>query len=687
LRTGDRQSAAEHKRAQVLQNHFWRAANNAKKESEKIARYLRKFERPGVRKNLDRGYLDQIDQLLERVGLRKISLKEIDRRKSFADWHAEKVANNESVEVPRNYAEQLKTNYREMTFGGLVGLSDNIKNIEHLARLKQKLIVAGEARDYNETMNEAYDTALQQNKQKYDPTDRAPKKFRRLRAFFSKLRAHHIKVEFLAEQLDGDKENGLWWNLLFRPMADAENMESQMLEAVAPLLGEILATDTFKHLGRKVYINQKAGSYDRNQIISMALNWGNEGNRKALVDGLENQQISEDDVQRILDENLTKEDWQAIQKIWDLIDGYWPQIAELQKRLTGVVPEKVERVTVETPFGTIEGGYYPLVFDSEYSYKTFTRDQKQSVSELLEANFLRPATKKGHTIERVGSAGLPVKLDIGVISQHINNVIHDLAYREAVLSVDKVIQDKRTQDAVERVAGKEVHRMLRPWLANVASSNRMMLEPGEEIAKFFRKNATIVNMGFKLTTGIVQPLGYTQSIEMLGEKWAMHGLAQFYGNPLKAKALKELVFEKSVMMRNRMNSFDRDIHDSIAKLKKEKGPISEVQQWAFTHIGFMDMAVSIPTWKAGYDKSLAEGMSEKDAVAQADKIIRMSQSAGGTKDLAMIAQGNEYKRLLTMFYTYFSSMYNLMRRRRMTKSGRGGWLKRPCLTRLCRLSV
>ncbi len=40
----------------------------------------------------------------------------------------------------------------------------------------------------------------------------------------------------------------------------------------------------------------------------------------------------------------------------------------------------------------------------------------------------------------------------------------------------------------------------------------------------------------------------------------------------------------------------------------------------------------------------------------------MTQSAGGAKDLAAIQGGSEAQRMFTMFYSYFSVLYNLMRR-------------------------
>src|SRR5690606_30109778 len=83
----------------------------------------------------------------------------------------------------------------------------------------------------------------------------------------------------------------------------------------------------------------------------------------------------------------------------------------------------------------------------------------------------------------------------------------------------------------------------------------------------------------------------------------------------------------------------------------------------------LDMSVSVPTWLGAYQKAMdgavenvAAGDRER-AIDYADSVVRMSQSAGGAKDLARIQRGSEYHRIFTMFYSYFSVLYNLFKRR------------------------
>jgi hypothetical protein len=154
-------------------------------------------------------------------------------------------------------------------------------------------------------------------------------------------------------------------------------------------------------------------------------------------------------------------------------------------------------------------------------------------------------------------------------------------------------------------------------------------------------------------------LGYFQTIDFLGEKYAWQGLASYYAHP---KSMKREIFEKSAFMRNRMKMFDRDINDTLRTLT-ENTPLQKMQRFMFAHIGFMDMMVSLPTWNGGYQKALDEGKSEADAIAYADQAVRMSQSSGGAKDLATIQSGTELNKMFTMFYSYFNLLNNLMRRR------------------------
>jgi hypothetical protein len=87
-----------------------------------------------------------------------------------------------------------------------------------------------------------------------------------------------------------------------------------------------------------------------------------------------------------------------------------------------------------------------------------------------------------------------------------------------------------------------------------------------------------------------------------------------------------------------------------------------MQSKYFYFIGLMDMTVSLPTWQAAYMKSIWQGMSEKDAIAQGDSAVRMTQGSGEMKDMANIQKGTPVFKLFTQFYSYFSAYYGASKR-------------------------
>ena len=122
-----------------------------------------------------------------------------------------------------------------------------------------------------------------------------------------------------------------------------------------------------------------------------------------------------------------------------------------------------------------------------------------------------------------------------------------------------------------------------------------------------------------------------------------------------------LVTEKSGEMRHRANNLDRDVKDALLKTRGEHGIYVSVQRSAFYLTAMADRTVSVPTWLGGYRQALAEGMSEEDAVRAGDRSVRLSQGAGGAKDLAAVQRNSELMKLLTMYYTPFSVLYARLR--------------------------
>ena len=162
-------------------------------------------------------------------------------------------------------------------------------------------------------------------------------------------------METVFDWLDGGNSNGVFNRIVFRRMADAQAREKRMLEDYIGRLTGLLRAIPKKQIGRwseRVTIPELIDPQTnepmvatRDRLVSMALNMGNEGNAKKLAGGYG---WNEDAVMRVLDRELTAEDWTYVQSVWETINGLWPESQAMEKRLNGVAPEKVEARPVTT---------------------------------------------------------------------------------------------------------------------------------------------------------------------------------------------------------------------------------------------------------------------------------------------------------------------------------------------------
>ena len=511
-----------------------------------------------------------------------------------------------------------------------------------------------------------------------EPHDYAPGVWANIKKVKEGVVAVHTKAEFIFRQLDGFKANGVAWRLLFKPFADAENAEIEMMNKTNVRLREIFDAYT-KHERAfmnydKIYIEEINAYMSKANIMTVALNWGNEYNREAIMRG---EGWNETQVDAIL-KNLKKRDWDVVQQLWDHIETFWPAIEQQEKDLNGLAPPKVEVSEVETAYGTYRGGYYPVIFDAERSHRQMKLDEASAVQEMFGGQWARAMTRHGFTHARTNTGGKPLKVDMSGLAQHLSYVIHDLTHRKAVINVSKIISRPAVREAIEQVAGKQMYRQLNPWLSAIAS-DRISDATGGLFEGFFRRlrmGSTTVNMGWKVTTGIVQPSGYTQTVDELGTEYALLGVESIRG----IKKIQEswaFISARSTFMKNRPKTHDRDIKDTVSRI----GVSGIAPGWKgvkdvytadmainyFLHIGIMDMAVSIPSWMGGYRKAMdgnVEGIEMGDEIAAieyADSVVRLTQGGGAIKDLAAVQRGAEIFKNYTAFYSFFSVQFNRYR--------------------------
>ncbi|MBC7284976.1 hypothetical protein [Hoeflea sp.] len=152
-----------------------------------------------------------------------------------------------------------------------------------------------------------------------------------------------------------------------------------------------------------------------------------------------------------------------------------------------------------------------------------------------------------------------------------------------------------------------------------------------------------------------------QSVERVGPKWLAVGLNLSFRNP---KAANAFAMERSHELPSRFEQLDRDVSENARKYAGRNDPAALMHRYAFAGISAFDKLVAVPTWLGAYNKAVAAGMEEADAIHEADAAVRESQGSGAAKDLAAIQRGRgpsgELGKALTMFYSFQSANYNRM---------------------------
>jgi hypothetical protein len=657
LRKDDLATAAVQKRNQLVNNYATRAAYAAREEVDKSVEYLTKFDREGVRKNVDPAYLDQIDGLLERFDLRKgTTLRELEKRKSLLDWvQSQEEQGLQPVIDPALIDEANRKSYKDMTLEELRGLTDAVKNIEHLGRLKKKLLTAKDQREF-QAVADAIAAAITDNAKgivaERRISDRGP--LVDTAALFRNFLADHRKFASVVRQFDGWQDGGVAWEYLVRNMNEAGDFEAVENEKATLKLQELFKPVLAGgKLTAKTYFPALDKSFTREERIGMALNMGNEVNRERVLSG---EHLSPGQLQGVLD-TLTKEDWDFVQGVWDYLESFRPQIAAKEKRLTGVEPAWVEPTPVQTKFGEYKGGYYPIKYDPLRSTRAEADTNAEVQRQIERGMYTRAMTRRGHLKERSESTGRPIRYDMNVVFEHVQQVVHDLAWHEYLVDANRLLRAGVVDSAIRAHYGPEINRTLRDTLRDVAIGNMGALDSLDKLMNHLRTGSTIVGLGWRVTTSLLQPLGLTQTAARIGTKWMLKGVKHWAGDSLRLENSAKQIYGMSDFMRLRAKTMQREINEIRNKVQ---GKDSKLQASYFYLIQKAQLIADIPTWWGAYEKAMAEnGMTEERAIALADQAVIDTQGGGQVKDLAAIQRGGAGKKLFTSFYSFFNTTYNL----------------------------
>ena len=363
--------------------------------------------------------------------------------------------------------------------------------------------------------------------------------------------------------------------------------------------------------------------WSKENIICAALNLGTKTNVQRLAGGLG---VDGEKIKFFVESHMTKKDWMFVQDLWDHISSYWKETVAVEERLNGVALKKTKAVpfSVMLPDGEMlhmKGGYYPVKFNPEKSGKAAEQElNAAAMGTMSGAQAL--GTRRSFTKSRTKyDVFRPLLLEFSVIPEHLQNVIHNITYRIPARDVYRLVTSRKVEEYVAGTLGREYYDVLKEWATDVWN----ILPGTESIAErkvdrvfgALRRNSVMAIMGYRIWPVIENVSNIGPVMDKLGAANGLAAVADFYAHYDEAKKL----LYKSVFMRNRINSMDRDIGRQEGMFQADARPFEIIRSHAYDLMLYSDLALSAPLWvrayKDAYTGKVAEVKRENEANIQA----------------------------------------------------------------------
>ncbi len=674
---GDYAGALQAKRQQAFNAALFRASRDAQERAESTARYLRKAAsektRERVGKQAGKSYVEALDAIFAGHEVGEVSGRQVARRAALRDWvrrvqdEGSSTAVSEAL-LARVEAENV-TNIADLPMAELEAMREAVENLLHLARLKNKLLTAKGQRDWEDAKADMLSRLAEQpqrhGRDGISEDDRGM--LQRVGDLYAAGANWVLQPETIIEWLDGGTM-GPFHDLLWDQAQAAERRREALNRKIGGALQAALdglPADQRKALDRRVRIDSLEADLSGHSILAALMNMGNAGNRDKLLRGgrvVGDETVPFTEVQLAeMFSTLTKPQAETVQKVWDAIDLLWPEIMALEESMNGIAPERVDAqaFTVMTKDGPValRGGYYPAMYDPKGAKAGQLSEDEQAVRVLSGQTPIRASTSKGHTEKRTEFVA-PLLLDYqSVLTRHLDGVIGDIAYRQFLRQVFKVLGDADIRRMIDNRVGPGAASGLRKSFERGATGNFSLagplLGPFQKLADATMTNVSAAALGARIPLAMANTVAVPlQAAARVKPSFILRGLRDYYlsgGANIIANMRQnaETVQRLSPLMLRRAEARSVEMASIIANLRGKRGlrakmieTVMSVQQWS---VPLAENAV----WMGAYQQAQAGGASMAEAVAAADKAIRQTQTSTSAMELSSAQAG--HLRMFMMF--------------------------------------
>lgn len=418
-----------------------------------------------------------------------------------------------------------------------------------------------------------------------------------------------IKPEILIRLLGEEAHRYLYGTYERAQMREAELL-GQSQKELERILSAYSKKERMEWKDRNIDVG--GDKLSKENILCLALNWGSETNRKRVIDGI-GQRL---DVQGVFAKHMTERDWKAVQQIWDFVDTFWKETAEVEEKLNGSHLGKVpaSAFRIETSDGkeiTLRGGYYPLKYNPEKSTQAKEKEvEDQAQKTLAGARVL--GTGRSHVKERSeNDVKEPLLLEFRVLQEHVYNAAHNIAFRIAARDVHRIVRNAEFKEYVTSTYGMPFWNSLDQWVLDTwaiaadGSSDRAATAISRTMAAL-RRNSTMAIMGWRLWPVVENASNIGPMMDKLGAVEANAAIADYYANK---KEMDDLL-HKSIFMSDRINNMERDLRHDKRLFDPTYTPVEFLRDNAYWALAQTDLMLSKPLWCRAYKNAFPEMLAE-----------------------------------------------------------------------------
>jgi len=713
MREGDNQATIQAKKAQLLNNQLAKEAIEIHKRYDKATDNFKKLFKKSDKDMKDTRNVDLVNvakTILASYGfgpaVESPNVYIENLKKNNEDLYVElepiireqsNLRNTTNIFKEVNEITKLK-DIKDLAVEDFDSLDEVIQSLWHQSRREKQIEIEGKKLELDAIIPELVEPMQKMPKAKIKGMTEAVTKLEKLGSMIEDQKARMRRVEPWADEFDGATRQmsgavlqreglkaGPFTKYIWRPIKNSlteyRTAQIKYTKRYAEMLqdvdfGEtIIVANEFDDPYKFGKIHSGRGKVE---LLGAMLHTGNKSNLRKLLLGRGWGKLKEDGsldtrqwdtfVKRMIDSNiLTKKDFDFLQAVWDLNEEMLPLMQKTHRNVFGYYFKVVEASPTINKYGTYRGGYVPAKVDIDA-----VDDAKRNAAlEDLKTDFRLslPAVQKGFTMTRV-EYNRPLSLHLNAMVKHIDDALRFAYVQPAVTDVLKIIKNKEFAAALDAVKPSAINYMLLPWLNNAARQTTMLRGNNDLADAFFkglRKRTGVSIMFANFQNAVQQFTGNFPSLIKVEGKYMRSGLKQYYMNPAKTQ---EIIAELSPFMDQRQNNQMFDIQDTLNDLIINPDKFEKINAWTNKHAYFIQQAfqnqVDSVVWIGSYNQFLAnkpmsmpDVVAQKEAIAQADANVRMTQDSLQPEDRAAFQTDTPLVQSLLQFTSYFNMMANL----------------------------